>query len=46
MRFTILLNTTPHNATLHHATMTVKEIFELRREGKVEEAYNAILPMY
>lgn len=26
--------------------MTVKEIFELRREGKVEEAYNAILPMY
>jgi hypothetical protein len=26
--------------------MTVKEIFELRREGRVEEAYNAILPMY
>jgi hypothetical protein len=26
--------------------MTVKEIFELRKEGKVEEAYNAILPMY
>ena len=26
--------------------MTVKEIFELRREGKIEEAYNAILPMY
>ena len=26
--------------------MTVKEIFDLRREGKVEEAYNAILPMY
>ncbi len=26
--------------------MTVKEIFELRREGKVEEAYHAILPMY
>ena len=26
--------------------MTVKEIFELRREGKVEEAYQAILPMY
>lgn len=26
--------------------MTVKEIFELRREGKVEEAYYAILPMY
>ena len=26
--------------------MTVKEIFDLRREGRVEEAYNAILPMY
>ena len=26
--------------------MTVKEVFELRREGKVEEAYRAILPMY
>ena len=26
--------------------MTVKEIFELRKEGRVEEAYNAILPMY
>ena len=26
--------------------MTVKEIFELRKEDKVEEAYNAILPMY
>ena len=26
--------------------MTVKEIFELRREGRVEEAYKAILPMY
>ena len=26
--------------------MTVKEIFELRREGRVEDAYNAILPMY
>ena len=26
--------------------MTVKQIFELRREGRVEEAYNAILPMY
>ncbi len=26
--------------------MTVKEIFELRREGRVEEAYEAILPMY
>ena len=26
--------------------MTVKEIFDLRREGKIEEAYNAILPMY
>ena len=26
--------------------MTVKEVFELRREGRVEEAYNAILPMY
>ena len=26
--------------------MTVKDIFELRKEGRVEEAYNAILPMY
>ena len=26
--------------------MTVKDIFELRREGRVEEAYNAVLPMY
>ena len=26
--------------------MTVREIFDLRREGKIEEAYQAILPMY
>ncbi len=26
--------------------MTVKEIFELRKQGKVEEAYEAIRPMY
>ncbi len=26
--------------------MTVKEVFELRKEGRIEEAYNAILPMY
>ena len=26
--------------------MTVKEVFELRRAGRVEEAYRAILPMY
>ena len=26
--------------------MTVKDVFELRKEGRVEEAYNAILPMY
>ena len=26
--------------------MTVKEVFELRREGKIEEAYKTILPMY
>ena len=26
--------------------MTVKEVFELRKEGKIEEAYHAILPMY
>jgi hypothetical protein len=26
--------------------MTVKDIFELRKEGKIEEAYQAILPMY
>ncbi|MCR4663926.1 MAG: acetyltransferase [Paludibacteraceae bacterium] len=26
--------------------MTVKDEFELRKEGRVEEAYNAIMPMY
>ena len=26
--------------------MTVKEVFELRKQGKLEEAYAAILPMY
>ena len=26
--------------------MTVKDVFELRRQGRVEEAYKAILPMY
>ena len=26
--------------------MTVKEVFELRKQGKVEEAYEAILPLY
>ena len=26
--------------------MTVKEIFELRKEGRIEEAYDAIRPMY
>lgn len=26
--------------------MTVREVFELRRAGKVEEAYQAVLPMY
>ena len=26
--------------------MTVKEIFELRKQGRVEEAYEAIRPMY
>lgn len=26
--------------------MTVKEIFDLRRAGKIEEAYEAIKPMY
>ena len=26
--------------------MTVQEIFELRRQGRVEEAYEAIRPMY
>ena len=30
----------------YKTSMTVKEIFELRKEGRVEEAYNAILPMY
>ena len=39
-RYTIL-----HNCYTSPA-MTVKEVFELRREGKIEEAYNTILPMY
>lgn len=26
--------------------MTVKEIIELRKQGKIEEAYDAIRPMY
>ena len=26
--------------------MTVKEIFDLRRQGRVEEAYDAIRPLY
>ena len=26
--------------------MTVKEIFELRKQGRIEEAYEAIRPMY
>ncbi len=26
--------------------MTVKEVFDLRKEGKLEEAYAAIRPMY
>ena len=26
--------------------MTVKEVFDLRRQGKIEEAYEAIRPMY
>ena len=34
------------NATEPEFLQTVKEVFELRREGRVEEAYNAILPMY
>ena len=26
--------------------MTVKEVFELRKQGRIEEAYEAIKPMY
>ena len=26
--------------------MTVKDVFELRRQGRIEEAYDAIRPMY
>ena len=26
--------------------MEVKDVFELRKQGKIEEAYNAIRPMY
>lgn len=29
-----------------HTTMTVKEVFDLRKQGKIEEAYEAIRPMY
>ena len=30
----------------YEKAMTVKEIFDLRRQGKIEEAYDAIRPMY
>ena len=26
--------------------MEVRDVFELRKQGKIEEAYNAIRPMY
>lgn len=26
--------------------MTVKEVFDLRKQGRIEEAYEAIRPMY
>ena len=29
-----------------HTKMTVKEIFDLRKQGRIEEAYEAIRPMY
>lgn len=29
-----------------HTKMTVKEVFDLRKQGKIEEAYEAIRPMY
>lgn len=32
--------------TEKHTKMTVKEIFDLRKQGKIEEAYEAIRPMY
>ena len=30
----------------HTVPMTVKDVFELRKQGKIEEAYEAIRPMY
>ena len=33
-------------AEREHARPTVKEIFDLRKQGKIEEAYDAIRPMY
>lgn len=32
--------------TEKHTRMTVKEIFDLRKQGRIEEAYEAIRPMY
>lgn len=29
-----------------HTKMTVKEVFDLRKQGRIEEAYEAIRPMY
>lgn len=29
-----------------HTQMTIKEIFDLRKQGRIEEAYEAIRPMY
>lgn len=45
-----LLRTAEINTMLQknekHTKMTVKEIFDLRKQGKIEEAYEAIRPMY
>ena len=45
-----LLRTAEINTRLQknekHTKMTVKEIFDLRKQGKIEEAYEAIRPMY
>ena len=35
-----------HSPEREHARPTVKDVFALRKQGKIEEAYDAIRPMY
>ena len=41
-----LRNTSTFNHQPTPIKMTVKEVFDLRRQGRIEEAYEAIRPMY